>query len=191
MKLSTCEACFKRGTHTSSLCNGCYQLKRKYAVDPVDIHKLLLAQGGTCAICHKPPYKKKLAVDHNHLTGKIRGLLCTRCNIGIGYLATPELLELAANYLRLPIPDLHYIDPSLRNVKIESSLDLLERILNDPSYPSLNARARALAAKTGLTPAAAMSRLRRTISRGVSTACRDLPDTIEATSKLTIDVTIV
>ena len=44
------------------------------------------AQGGLCAICHKPQTTRKLAVDHDHESGLIRGLLCTRCNCDIGLL---------------------------------------------------------------------------------------------------------
>lgn len=43
---------------------------------------LIDKHGDTCAICKKPGshFKKRLAVDHNHKTNKIRGLLCFRCN---------------------------------------------------------------------------------------------------------------
>lgn len=43
---------------------------------------LSLAQGNSCAICkkHESSFKKRLAVDHNHKTGKVRGLLCYYCN---------------------------------------------------------------------------------------------------------------
>lgn len=42
--------------------------------------KMLAAQGGKCAICKRPPKSRRLAVDHDHKTGKVRGLLCFRCN---------------------------------------------------------------------------------------------------------------
>ena len=45
--------------------------------------QLMLLQGGTCAVCGRPPKKNRLAVDHNHKTGQIRGLLCFRCNYGL------------------------------------------------------------------------------------------------------------
>jgi len=60
----------------------------------------LMAQGGVCAICRRPPRKRKLAVDHDHRTGAIRGLLCWRCNYGlIWYRDLPESLRAAADYL--------------------------------------------------------------------------------------------
>ena len=44
--------------------------------------------------------KTGLAIDHNHSTGQIRGLLCSLCNFGIGYLKdSPDLLRKAAQYL--------------------------------------------------------------------------------------------
>jgi hypothetical protein len=45
--------------------------------------ELLEAQGGVCAICGRPPKNRRLAVDHNHKTGKIRGLLCWVCNLKV------------------------------------------------------------------------------------------------------------
>jgi len=44
--------------------------------------ELIAKHGDKCAICEKPgsAFKKRLAIDHNHVTGKIRGLLCFRCN---------------------------------------------------------------------------------------------------------------
>lgn len=67
----------------------------------------LVEQGGVCAICKLPESKlssgggvKMLAVDHNHTTGKPRGLLCQQCNIGIGALRdSPELIRKASVYL--------------------------------------------------------------------------------------------
>lgn len=52
---------------------------------PERYQALLEAQGGTCAICNKPPdARKSLAVDHCHRTGAIRALLCMRCNVVVG-----------------------------------------------------------------------------------------------------------
>ena len=58
------------------------------------------AQGGLCAICGRKQPEKWLAVDHDHETGVIRGLLCSRCNSGLGqFKDNPDRLRLAADYL--------------------------------------------------------------------------------------------
>lgn len=56
-------------------------LVRKYQLTPEQYDLILWHQGGVCAICRKPPKEsKRLNVDHSHSTGKVRGLLCHRCN---------------------------------------------------------------------------------------------------------------
>jgi len=57
-------------------------------------------QSGRCAICGDPPGKRGLHLDHDHLTGIVRGLLCHRCNFGIGlFRDSEELLMRAITYL--------------------------------------------------------------------------------------------
>lgn len=64
------------------------------------------SQGGVCKICRRPPAfstRGVLYVDHCHDTGRIRGLLCGQCNVGMGaFRDNAELLEIAATYLRTP-----------------------------------------------------------------------------------------
>ena len=60
---------------------------------------LLAAQHGVCAICGNPPKTRRLHVDHNHRTGKVRGLLCFRCNRALPTYATSEWLESARLYV--------------------------------------------------------------------------------------------
>jgi hypothetical protein len=67
----------------------------------------LESQGGVCAICHRGETLivkgtlARLAGDHDHTTGKLRGLLCSRCNLAIGRLEERvEVFEQAAAYLR-------------------------------------------------------------------------------------------
>lgn len=55
------------------------------------------AHAGLCAICDRPS-KKNLAVDHDHLTGQIRGLLCLSCNVRLGHLDDVDWLEKAMSY---------------------------------------------------------------------------------------------
>ena len=60
---------------------------------------MLADQDGKCAICTKP-FPGRIAIDHDHRTGRVRGLLCTSCNTGIGKLGDdPELLLRAISYL--------------------------------------------------------------------------------------------
>jgi len=58
-------------------------------------------QGGRCAICRNPsPGGKRLCVDHDHATGRIRGLLCGACNLVLGYARDSEaVLASAIQYL--------------------------------------------------------------------------------------------
>lgn len=78
-------------------------LRKKYGISLEEYLQLATDQDGVCAICLKPePVKnRQLAVDHNHETGKVRGLLCSRCNPALGYLEDDPLrAEAAARYLR-------------------------------------------------------------------------------------------
>lgn len=62
---------------------------------------MLRAQGGACAICRAKPVNRRLNVDHDHVTQRVRGLLCFRCNkFLIGRHRDPWLFEQAAKYLR-------------------------------------------------------------------------------------------
>lgn len=63
--------------------------------------ELLEKQGGTCAVCKDPPRSgTRLPIDHDHETRAVRGLLCGRCNQGLGFFRDdPELLRAAAAYL--------------------------------------------------------------------------------------------
>lgn len=78
-----------------------WDLKSKYAITEQEYDALLTAQGGACLLCGNQNGSKRLAVDHCHNTSKVRGLLCTNCNVGIGmFRHDPELLEKAKNYLK-------------------------------------------------------------------------------------------
>lgn len=70
------------------------ETRRSYGIGCVEYHRLLEAQGGVCAVCGRRPGKWRLAVDHDHGTGAIRGLCHHRCQRGITtdvirYLADP------------------------------------------------------------------------------------------------------
>ena len=72
----------------------------KYGITESDYNQMFSDQMGLCLICQKPEIDIKLAVDHNHATGKVRGLLCKRCNMAIGLLDDdPHVVTRAALYL--------------------------------------------------------------------------------------------
>lgn len=80
----------------------CTKLKRLYGITLEEYNILLEAQNSKCAICkiNASEFKKDLAVDHCHTTGAVRGLLCTKCNPGLGYFQdSTELLKAAIEYL--------------------------------------------------------------------------------------------
>jgi hypothetical protein len=60
-----------------------YAMKSMYGVTKEQYEAKFFAQNGLCEICHKPSLKP-LNVDHNHETGKVRGLICLQCNHAIG-----------------------------------------------------------------------------------------------------------
>ena len=64
-----------------------YLLKKKYGLTLANYNELFEKQKGCCAICgtHQWEITQALCVDHNHLTGEIRGLLCLGCNLGLGH----------------------------------------------------------------------------------------------------------
>src|SRR3990167_9771257 len=59
-------------------------LAKKFGMTPADLEVLIAAQDGQCAICRRIS-PSTLHVDHDHVTGKVRGLLCFSCNIGLGH----------------------------------------------------------------------------------------------------------
>jgi len=73
-------------------------------ITPDDYKKMLEGQNGKCAICGAIESHSKghrLAVDHDHETGKIRGLLCHNCNVGLGnFKDSPDLIRSAIEYLK-------------------------------------------------------------------------------------------
>jgi hypothetical protein len=59
-----------------------YELKQ-YGLTPTEHDALFKEQHGLCALCGNPPTRKNLAVDHDHATGRVRGLLCQACNVAL------------------------------------------------------------------------------------------------------------
>ena len=80
------------------------RLRYKYGIGIDEYDRLLLQQGNKCYICwtKKCSTGRRFAVDHDHKTGKVRGLLCRDCNKGIGlFKDNPSFLSRAAAYVEL------------------------------------------------------------------------------------------
>lgn len=86
-----------------------YGLKKNYGLSAVEYAAMVDAQGGLCAVCSQPETARQrkssdtraLAVDHCHTSGKVRALLCTACNTGLGsFNDDPARLTAAIAYLR-------------------------------------------------------------------------------------------
>ncbi len=68
-------------------CNSCRKVRyivRNYGITPEEYHRLISKSGGLCECC-KESYRDKPAIDHDHTTGSIRGVLCTSCNTSLGF----------------------------------------------------------------------------------------------------------
>jgi hypothetical protein len=114
----------QRGTLFQSSCKSCHKVssklyyyrnkelgkKRKrrpglYGVDSESLEKWIveqtILQNNACAICRSPEEPNRVfSVDHDHLTGNLRGLLCNTCNLALGlFKDNPEFLKAAAKYL--------------------------------------------------------------------------------------------
>ena len=78
------------------------ELLRVYGITLEEWYDIYDEQNGVCAICDQEcKTKKSLSVDHDHDTGRVRGLLCNRCNRGLGlFLDDPEILKKATRYLQ-------------------------------------------------------------------------------------------
>jgi hypothetical protein len=78
------------------------ELAKKFGITADEYKSLLTKQDGVCAICKKECKSgRRLAVDHCHSTGVVRGLLCTKCNTAIGSLEESEVLFISAlEYLK-------------------------------------------------------------------------------------------
>ena len=80
------------------------ELRRKYRRNVLkgEYDQILVMQHNCCAICgrHQSELKQSLCIDHDHKTGKNRGLLCHRCNLGIGFFGdNPSILQNVIVYL--------------------------------------------------------------------------------------------
>jgi hypothetical protein len=103
---SRCRPCNADTAHASAI-------KSKFGLDAAGYQELLQRQDGKCAICRTKPGKRLLAVDHDHKSGEVRGLLCVRCNhdlLGAAY-DSLSILRAAVAYLENPPATGRWIAP--------------------------------------------------------------------------------
>ena len=62
------------------------KLKKKYGISLKQYDEMVIKHGNKCAVCNKTHERRPLNVDHCHATGKVRGLLCDKCNMALGLL---------------------------------------------------------------------------------------------------------
>jgi hypothetical protein len=97
------------------------RLQHNYGLSSSEYNTFLKKQEGKCAICKKTLEEgKRLSVDHSHHSGRVRGLLCSNCNIGIGhFFDKPELLLSAYDYIKkhYEIDKDYYPEEILKRIK--------------------------------------------------------------------------
>jgi len=94
---SRCKACASAASHHG-------RIEKTYGIGTREYNAILAVQQGRCAICGNVPRTKRLAVEHDHKTGEVRGLCCKRCNrdlLGAAH-DDVELLRRAIKYLENP-----------------------------------------------------------------------------------------
>lgn len=102
-----------------------HHLWHNYRIRLSDYEKLLNAQGGVCAICGADKSLNRIGasrfhVDHDHSTGKVRGILCINCNVGLSrFYDKPHLLRKAATYLNSEPPVILSVDLTRPYIKHE------------------------------------------------------------------------
>lgn len=97
-----------RPPSTSHASRRAIRLKGRYGITAEEYDRRIEEQGGRCAICRRLPsevarpkhWTEVFCVDHDHDTGRVRGLLCNDCNLVVARGHTAEILDRAAEYLR-------------------------------------------------------------------------------------------
>lgn len=77
--------------------NKAAHMKRNYGLTEESYSAMLFSQNFSCAVCSGAT--KKFGIDHDHITGKVRGLLCHKCNVALGWIEQPDLLAACVRYL--------------------------------------------------------------------------------------------
>lgn len=124
-KVTKCRPCASAAQHAT-------MVAKVYGLSPAEYDALLDRQGRRCAICRAKPKSKRLAVDHDHKTNEVRGLLCSRCNHELmGAAWDSEAMALALwHYINTPPTSGSWRPPELGLVRPG------ERGPESPSKPS-------------------------------------------------------
>ncbi len=95
-----CKPCHNEKNRHSKQRNGGarrYHLRKRYGVEPAQVETMVAEQGGMCVVCR---VNVATQVDHDHETGRVRGILCGDCNNGLGaFRDDPEIVMSAIDYL--------------------------------------------------------------------------------------------
>lgn len=104
-----CRACSSSKSHAA-------MVTKTYGINGDRYEELLALQDGKCAICRARPRKTRLAVDHDHKTGAVRGLVCSNCNHDLlgGAHDNVNILFAAVHYMLTPPAAGGWISPELR-----------------------------------------------------------------------------
>lgn len=126
---SQCRSCKSRAAHGR-------RIEDTYGLAPEEYQALLERQNFRCAICTNRPRSQRLAVDHDHQTGAVRGLLCKRCNhdlLGGGH-DSIELLWRAVKYLlEPPAQEVDYLSDAMAIDRLREHLALRRvRVTQEP-----------------------------------------------------------
>lgn len=103
-QVALCATCKRARRKARSAATHARHIKATFDLTPEEYDALLAEQGGRCAICRIATGKtKRLAVDHDHATGQVRGLLCSPCNRMLGHLRDSVRMALRIiRYLQYP-----------------------------------------------------------------------------------------
>jgi hypothetical protein len=129
---SRCKACSSTSSHAK-------RLEDNYGIDAAEYKRIFEAQGGRCAICRNKPRTIRFAVDHDHKSGEVRGILCKRCNhdlLGGGHDDIMVLFR-AIEYLIFPPA----VERPFKHTPDHVLTELRERLLADFEARRASARA--------------------------------------------------
>jgi hypothetical protein len=95
VRLTDCGNGASRCRTCTSITNHAGMVERTYGITAADYRALFVAQGGRCYICQRKTHTKRLAVDHDHETGEVRGLLCADSERGCNHAILGNIKDLA------------------------------------------------------------------------------------------------